>query len=376
MQCTSRNRPRSLAVLLNVSLTGAPLTILLIVAAVALPVALALAWRRLPGRVGGAALRIGMIISCQAVAVLAAGIALNRAYLFYDSWDELLGHKGGGGQAAIAVTDEGQLVPADGSQGRISILTVRGKVSGATEQVLVWLPPQYDAAGEKRTRFPVIMALPGQPGTPAGIFKTLDLGSNAMQMIKSGQVKPFVAVIPPLSIAQPRDTECTDVPQGPQADSWLATDVKEALVRHFRVTPAHWSTIGWSTGAFCASKMLLRHPTSFVAAVSIGGYFSAEEDHSTGNLFNHSRVLRNQNSPLWLIRHTLSYPVHLLIITSKGDRESWNGVHYADAQKAIAAARGVPGVNTIVLPSGGHNFSTYAPTVGPALAWLGKNAGL
>mgnify|MGYP003694525735 CR=1 FL=1 len=109
----------------------------------------------------------------------------------------------GGGQAAIAVTDEGQLVPADGSQGRISILTVHGKVSGATEQVLVWLPPQYDAAGEKRTRFPVLMALPGQPGTPAGIFKTLDLGSNAMQMIKSGHVKPFVAVIPPLSIAQP-----------------------------------------------------------------------------------------------------------------------------------------------------------------------------
>jgi hypothetical protein len=65
-----------------------------------------------------------------------------------------------------------------------------------------------------------------------------------------------------------------------------------------------------------------------------------------------------------------------LIITSKGDRESWDGVHYADAQKAIAAARGIPGVGTIVLPSGGHNFSTYAPTVGPALAWLGKNAGL
>lgn len=362
--------------LLSVSLTGAPLTILLIVAAVALPIALALAWRRLPGRVGGAALRIGMIISCQAVAVLAAGIALNRAYLFYDSWDELLGQKGGGGQAAIAVTDEGQLVPADGSQGRISILTVHGKVSGATEQVLVWLPPQYDAAGEKRTRFPVLMALPGQPGTPAGIFKTLDLGSNAMQMIKSGHVKPFVAVIPPLSIAQPRDTECTDIPRGPQADSWLATDVKEAVIKHFRVTPAHWSTIGWSTGAFCSSKMLLQHPTSFGAAVSIGGYFGAEEDHSTGNLFNHSRLLRNENSPLWLIKHTLTYPLHLLIITSKGDRESWDGVHYADSQKAIVAARGIPGVSTIVLPNGGHNFSTYLPTVGPALAWLGKNAGL
>jgi S-formylglutathione hydrolase FrmB len=51
-------------------------------------------------------------------------------------------------------------------------------------------------------------------------------------------------------------------------------------------------------------------------------------------------------------------------------------MHYADAQQAIAAASGIPGVNTIVLPSGGHNFSTYAPTMGPALAWLGKNAGL
>jgi hypothetical protein len=51
-------------------------------------------------------------------------------------------------------------------------------------------------------------------------------------------------------------------------------------------------------------------------------------------------------------------------------------VHYADAKKAIAASSGIPGVSTIVLPSGGHNFGTYAPTVGPALGWLGKNAGL
>jgi enterochelin esterase-like enzyme len=357
-----------------VSLTGAPLAITLIVVAIALPIVLALVWRRLPGRLGGAVLRVAMILSCQAIAVLAAGIALNRAFLFYDSWDELLGHHHAAAQ--IAVADAGPLVAANGSQGRVSILTVRGKVSGATEQVLVWVPPQYDAASEAKTRFPVMMALPGQPGTPAGIFKTLNLGSNATQAINSGQVKPFIAVIPPLSIAQPRDTECTDIPRGPQADSWLATDVKEAVIRHFRVTSQHWSTIGWSTGAFCASKMLLRHPTSFVAAVSIGGYFNAEEDHTTGNLFNHSRLLRNENSPLWLIKHTLSYPVHLLIITSKGDRESWDGVHYADAKQAIAAARGIPGVSTIVLPSGGHNFSTYAPTVAPALGWLGKNAGL
>ena len=127
------------------------------------------------------------------------------------------------------------------------------------------------------------------------------------------------------------------------------------------------AVLAWSTGGFCAAKMLLKHPMSFSGAVSIGGYFNAEEDHSTGELFNHSRMLRNQNSPLWLLRHSLSYPIHLLIVTSKADRESWSGVHYADAKQAVAAAAGIPGVGTIVLPTGGHNFSTYAPTVGPAL---------
>ena len=56
--------------------------IVLIAAAVILPIALALSWRRLPCRVGGATLRAGMILGCQAVAVLAVFAAVNRAYLF------------------------------------------------------------------------------------------------------------------------------------------------------------------------------------------------------------------------------------------------------------------------------------------------------
>jgi hypothetical protein len=161
--------------------------ILLIAAAVILPIALALAWRRLPGQIGGTVLRIGMILGCQAAAVLAVFAAVNRVYMFYDSWDELLGHQRGGGQ--VAVTDAGQLVPADGSQGRISILTVHGKVSGATEQVLIWFPPQYADPAEAKTRFPVLMALPGQPGTPAGNLQDPQPRKhrNAGDQIRSGK---------------------------------------------------------------------------------------------------------------------------------------------------------------------------------------------
>ncbi|MGI8457209.1 MAG: alpha/beta hydrolase [Propionibacteriaceae bacterium] len=361
------------------SLTGSPLLVVLAVVAVGLPVGLAVRWRRTPAggsgrrRAGATALRAVAILVCQAVAVLATGVALNRSFVFYNSWSDLLGRQQTGQMAAVSA---GTLVPTDGSQGRVVALTVHGKVSGVTEEVLVWLPPQYGQRAFRKTNFPVLMALPGQPGTPAGIFKVFDFARNAMAAIDRHSVSPFVAVFPPLSIAAPRDTECTDVPRGPQADSWLATDVREGVARHFRVTPNHWSTMGWSTGGFCAAKMLLRHPTSFDAAVSIGGYYGAEEDHTTGTLFNHSQVLKHQNSPLWLLQHSIAYPVHLLIVTSKADRDSWSGVFYADAKKMVAIAVGVPGVDTILLPAGGHSFKTYLPTVAPSLDWLGKNAGL
>lgn len=361
-------------VLIPVSLAGYPLLIVLAVFALALPIALALGWRKLPHRLGAVILRVLVIILCQLLALAAVFVGVNRNFGFYDSWNDLLGRRQDPG--AVAVADIGSLLADNGSQGQVKFLTVHGKVSGTTQQVLVWLPPQYFQKAYAKTNFPVLMALPGQPGSQAGIFRTLNLATRGLAAVNSGAVKPFIAIVPPLSIAAPRDTECTDIPNGPQADSWLSSDVRDGVITHYRVTHDHWSTMGWSTGAFCASKMLLRHPTAFGAAVSIGGYFTAEQDHTTGNLFNHSKTLFQQNSPLWLLKHTLSYPVHLLIISSPDDRESWKGKFYADTRKTVQASRGIPGVSTIIVPSGGHNFSTYDGTVAPALAWLGKNAAL
>lgn len=176
----------------------------------------------------------------------------------------------------------------------------------------------------------------------------------------------------------PRDTECTDVPAGPQAETWLSRDVREHVVNSPRVTTdAHrWSTMGWSTGGFCAAKLLLRHPTLFNAAVGFGAYYDSETDKTTGRLFGHSQALRNENSPLWLIQHRPRATNNLLIIVSKADRSSYDGRFYANSKTMIAATTGMPGVSTIVLESGGHNFRVYQPTLGQALTWLGRTAGL
>src|SRR5690349_11026312 len=103
-------------------------------------------------------------------------------------------------------------------------------------------------------------------------------------------------------VTPPRDTECTDVPGGPRAETWLTTDA------------TGWSVMGWSTGGFCAAKLLLRHPTLFHAAVGIGGYYDAETDKSTGNLFGNDPRLRRLNSPLWLVGRRLRRTTDLLIV--------------------------------------------------------------
>ena len=102
----------------------------------------------------------------------------------------------------------------------------------------------------------------------------------------------------------PRDTECTDVAHGPQAETWLTTDVRDAVLQHDpgEHRPGAWAVIGYSTGAFCAAKLVLGHPRLFAAAAGFGGYYQPITDHTTGNLFAGSRIRYDDNSPAVALR--------------------------------------------------------------------------
>ena len=312
---------------------------------------------------------------CQLLAIGAIGLYANNQYGFYNDWGDLAGES----DAAAGAVDLTNLVPADGSQGRVMTISVKvpdAKGLGAARlPVLVWVPKEYDQLQHRLTRYPTVMVLPGQPSTPEAMFNGFTFGQQATQAIESGKVKPFIAVFPPLMIAPPRDTECTDVPGGPQAETWLATSVREQVIRGVRSDPAgaKWSAMGFSTGGFCAAKLLLRHRSEFSAAISFGGYFGAETDPTTGSLFKGHAKLRNENSPIWLIKQPPQRQTDLLIVASKQDKDSWApGAAYADTAKMVTQSSGIPGVATLLMATGGHNYSTYGPTLPQSLAWLGQ----
>jgi len=306
---------------------------------------------------------VALVLAGQACAVAAVGLAINNSYGFYTSWSDLLGRP-----SSDTAIRTGGLVRS--GEGAARSYTVRAPVDGHNQRVLVWTPRQYDAPSAAQHRFPVVVFLPGQPSTPDGTFRHFQFAATATRLIDSGKVPPFVAVFPSLMISPPRDTECTDVPGGPQAESWLQTYVPAFVTAHYRVQPPGpgWTVMGWSTGGFCATKLLTSAPARYSSAVGFGAYYQPLEDRTTGDLFHGDRALEQENSPLWLYlrdqRHGGLGGDRLLIVAGKQDKETW-----PQSQRMLAVTARDPSVAHIAFPEGGHNFENYRHYLPAALVW-------
>ena len=342
-------------------LTSRSLLVLTLVLATLAPVVVAVTWRRRPhGRVLGALTRFGGVLLCQVLAVSALFLYVNDQYSFYSSFDDLLGRSA----PAPGVRTSGLVRPGDG---RLTVLSVPGgPTNEGNHQVVAWLPPGYDTPAEAHRRYPVLMFLPGQPSDPVSTLKHFGFIGTASAEVKAQKVPPFIAVFPPLMTDPPRDTECTDVPGGPQAETWLDHDVYAAVNRDLPTDHKPWTEIGWSTGAFCAAKLMLGHPQQYAAAVGLGGYYTPLTDRTTGNLFGNRPKVRDENSPAWLYTHAGGlHGRRMLVVSGAQDRDS-----YPMTQAFLHLTRGDPGVSAVTFADGGHNYRNYASFLPRALEWL------
>ena len=329
---------------------------------------------------------VAVVLLAQAGAVAAVGLDVNRDYGFYPDWSSLFGT----GVAPPVVAKgvrlglNGQAVPhrpvlrvpepASGT-GRYEEITLKGSVSGVTEKVVAWLPPQYGDRRYAKTKFPVVMILGGAYRRVSVVVEQLDLARTASEEIRAGRVLPFIAVFPEINVKYPRDTECTDLPGGPQAFSWLDQDVPHWVSSKLRVShdPRLWSVMGWSTGGYCAALLHLRDPGRFGAAASIQGYYKPEPDSTTGALaadLQQYPELANEYSPTWLIEHRPPLTLHLLVMTSLTDPQS-----KPQSLEFLAREKNVPGVQPYILQDLGHNLHTFGAVLPPVLGWLADVAG-
>lgn len=354
-------------------LTSKKLLVLVILIAVAMFVATIWLWPRVARRgVRPIAGRVGLILGCQLAILSALGLTINSYFGFYASFSDLLGTDqspgqvvdytaaGGGGKQGLEEMGHQAVGVSDGSNpakaGRIDQVEIRGTTTGITAPAYVYLPPQYFQKGFRKQNFPAAIILTGYPGTAESLITRMRYPQTATEHIQHGTMQPMIMVMLRPAVVPPRDTECMNVPHGPQVETFFTHDLRQIISANYRVGRAgqNWGIMGDSTGGYCALKMAMRNPKDFSAAVSLSGYYSTHDDPTTGSLFDNSALLEDQNNLMWRLRHCPVPPVWALVTSSRVGE-----ANYRATMAFIHAVRAPMQISSIILPSGGHNFTTW-----------------
>ncbi len=352
-------------------LTSKKLLVTVAVLAVALFVLTVWLWPRLARRgVRPVAGRVGMLFAGQLAILAALGLAINSYFGFYSSFADLLGTDQAPGQVidyATAGSRGGleemghQSVSVSGGSGwaragRIDRVDVTGTRTGITAPAYVYLPPQYFQKAFRKQNFPAAVILTGYPGTAESLITRMRYPQTATQHIRQGRMQPMILVMMRPAVVPPRDTECMNVPHGPQVATFFADDLRAAVEANYRVGRygVNWGVMGDSTGGYCALKLTLQYPRAFSAGVSLSGYYSTHDDPTTGDLFGGSERVRRESDLMWRLRHERLPAVWTLVTSSR--RGEGN---YRATLAFIRAVHPPMQVASILLPTGGHNFSTW-----------------
>ncbi|MFJ3792442.1 alpha/beta hydrolase [Kitasatospora sp. NPDC090091] len=362
-------------------LTGLPLQIIASIVAIGVFAATMWLWPRFGGRSWKAWLgRIGAFLATQISVLVAMGLIANGYFGFYSSWTDLLGTNGGPGtvvdhqpNAAVAITGEQKFYAQQGSNpervGLIHKVDVKGATTGLSTDGFVYLPPQYFQPEYAKQKFPMALVLAGYPGTPEKLISLMQYPASTLEAIEQKKLPPTVLVMMRPTLVGNRDTECVDVPNGPQVETFFTSDLPKALAGEYRIgtDAASRAVIGNSTGGYCALKFALRKPDAYRAAVSLSGYYTAPIDETTGDLFGGSPQLKQENDLLWRLQNKPAAPVSLLLATAYDEN------NYAATQDMVKSFKAPTNLSTITLDTGGHNFHTWTREIPPALEWLGKH---
>ncbi|MBL7256418.1 alpha/beta hydrolase [Paractinoplanes lichenicola] len=257
---------------------------------------------------------------------------------------------------AFPQSDVPELSSRGGEGSQLLTVTVHGGQSGLSLPMYVYLPAAYPDGD----RFPVIEALHGYPGTPKTWLGKLHVQSYLDREIAAGRMAPAVVLFPTQTPRPLLDTECTNLRDGAQTETFLTVDVPAFARDHYRIRTdrAGWGLTGYSAGAFCATNLLLRHPTRYAAAASLAGYAEPGIDIGDGSQ-------NTTNNPVWRLRHLPRPPVALWLGWAADDKES-----AGDSHRLTAFARAPISLTTAVIARGGHSSAVWRQLEAPAFDWL------
>ncbi|MGI9333306.1 MAG: alpha/beta hydrolase [Gammaproteobacteria bacterium] len=203
---------------------------------------------------------------------------------------------------------------------------------GGEMRYSVYVPPGYDDAGAQR--YPVVYLLHGVGDNNKAWVKRGKVEESSDRLIASGELMPFIAVMPAAKTSWFVDSADVNGPGN------YATAVREDLVRHIdetyraRTDRGGRAIAGLSMGGFGAIRLALEHPDTYVAAAGMSSalWLHVKSDTvlnerqerifngSFGTPFQAERFLRQSPSAYFEQAAALKNPPALYITAGDDDR--------------------------------------------------------
>jgi putative tributyrin esterase len=184
-------------------------------------------------------------------------------------------------------------VQVHGRQETISV--VSPALGGRSQQVIVYLPPGYDA--NRVQRYPAMYLLHGFPGRPLAFLETVRMGVWVDTLVAQHRIGGLILVMPFGSTGTFEDKEWANgIGRGQSWESFVAHDVVQAIDARYRTiaSGAARAIAGLSEGGYGALNIALHHPGEFTVVESWSGYMRAD---NLPAIFGSRPALLAYNSP-------------------------------------------------------------------------------
>lgn len=239
----------------------------------------------------------------------------------------------------------------------------------------IWLPPAARVADPPT--LPVIVALAGQPGSPADMFVAGEFQTTLEAYAAAHHgLAPIVVAVDQLGTPDANPL-CVDGRLG-NSRTYLEQDVPAWISANLRVPPDRhaWSFVGFSQGATCAYQIGLDQPARYanVVAVAAERVPSLGTEEATVNQgFRGDRAAYEKSTPAAVMRAHAPYSDTLLIHTV-GEADAVFTLFANDLTKVAAESQLT--VQRLTAPGSGHDFRTLAWSLRTTLPTLMIRSGM
>jgi enterochelin esterase-like enzyme len=238
------------------------------------------------------------------------------------------------------------------------------RAMGEDRHYLVYLPPSYGLKAAARRHYPVLYLLHGDPGGP---FQWLALSTPALfdTGVAAGVAPETILVMPDGNGHVTAATQWADRFDGRDRIESALLELVDEVDTDYRTIadPAHRLIGGLSSGAFGATNLAARHPSTFGVAMSFSGYFVA-----TGPVFGGVSSYIRSNSPYYIVQDQVSArTVHYILVV--GNRDPY----FLRTNRAFADLLTQLGVShDLNIVAGGHGDAVWQAGLALGMSRMGK----